>query len=159
TYFPLNLRIYPTVGKYHRDEPALDLLGAMMGQGKNSIFYKKFVKEKIAVDAQSYHRSDELSGEFAMLVFAYPPEDFNLEKLFTDIDVNVKSCIDTFGLTGITDEALARAKAQYESYGMSSLNSVTSKNNLISEWERLLGKSYTLSDEIERYNKVTKEDI
>ncbi|MBL7933011.1 MAG: insulinase family protein, partial [Bacteroidia bacterium] len=159
TYFPLNLRIYPTVGKYHRDEPALDLLGTMMGQGKNSIFYKKFVKEKIAVDAQAYHRSDELSGEFTIQVFAYPPEDFNLEKLFTDIDVKVKSCIDTFGLTGITDEALTRAKGQIESYGMSTLNSVTSKNNVISEWERLLGKSYTLSDEIDRYNKVTRDDI
>lgn len=159
TYFPLNLRIYPTVGKYHRDEAALDLLGTMMGQGKNSIFYKKFVKEKIAVDAQAYHNSDELSGEFTIMVFAYPPEDFNLEKLFSDIDAKVKSCIDTFGLTGITDEALARAKGQGESIAMNTLNSVTSKNLTISEWERLLGKSSNLSEEMDRYNRVTKEDI
>ncbi len=159
TYFPLNLRIYPTVGKYHRDEPALDLLGTMMGQGKNSIFYKKFVKDKIAVDAQAYHNSDELSGEFTIMVFAYPPEDFNLEKLFSDIDVKVKACIDTFGLTGITDEALARAKGQTETFAMNTLNSVTSKNAAISEWERLLGKSSNLSDEMDRYNKVTKEDV
>lgn len=159
TYFPLNLRKYPTVGQYHRDQAALDLLSLMIGQGKNSIFYKKFVKEKIAVDAQAYHQAEELSGEFTIQVFAYPPEDFNLEKLFTDIDVKVKACLDTFALTGITDEALARAKGQVESIGLSSLNSVASKNLTISEWERLLGKSSNLSEDLERYTKVTKDDI
>jgi zinc protease len=159
TYFPLNLRVFPTVPQYNRDEPALDLLGSMMGNGNNSIFYKNFVKSKIAVQASASHRSDELSGEFTIDIFAYPPEDMNLEKLFTELDNKVKSTIDEFGQTGITDEALARAKGQIESTAYGSLNSVFSKNASISEWERLLGKSSTLSDEIDRYSKVTKEDI
>ena len=46
TYFPLNLRVFPTVPQYHRDEAALDLLGTMMGSGNNSVFYKNFVKSK-----------------------------------------------------------------------------------------------------------------
>ena len=159
TYFPLNLRVFPTVPQYNRDEPALDLLGTMMGQGNNSIFYKNFVKTKLAVQASASHRSDELSGEFTIDIFAYPPEDFNLEKLFTDIDAKVKSTIDEFGQTGITDEALARAKGQIESTAYGQLNSVWTKNATISEWERLLGKSSTVSDEIDRYTRVTKEDI
>jgi len=159
TYFPLNLRVFPTVPQYNRDEPALDLLGAMMGQGNNSIFYKNFVKSKLAVQASANHNSDELSGEFTIDIFAYPPEDFNLEKLFTDIDAKVKATIDEFGQSGITDEALARAKGQVESTAYSELNSVWSKNAMISEWERLLGKSSTVSDEIDRYTRVTKEDI
>jgi zinc protease len=32
-------------------------------------------------------------------------------------------------------------------------------NSTISEWERLLGKSSSISDEIDRYEKVTKEDV
>ena len=159
TYFPLNLRVFPTVPQYHRDEAALDLLGTMMGQGNNSVFYKNFVKTKLAVQASADHRSDELSGEFQIAIFAYPPEDFNLEKLFTDIDVKVKSAIDEFGQSGITDEALARAKGQIESNAVSQLNSVWSKNATISEWERLLGKSSSITDEIDRYSRVTKEDI
>lgn len=159
TYFPLNLRVFPTVPQYNRDEPALDLLGAMMGNGNNSIFYKNFVKSKMAVQASAQHGSDELSGEFQIAVFAYPPEDGNIEKLFTDIDAKVKSTIDEFGQNGITDSALARAKGQIESVGYNKLNSVWTKNATISEWERLLGKSSTITDEIERYNKVTKEDI
>jgi zinc protease len=161
TYFPLNLRVYPTVPQYNRDEPALDILGMMMGSGNNSIFYKNFVKSKpeIAADASVSHRSKELGGEFSIQIFAYPPEDFNLEKLFSDIDVKVKATIDEFGTSGITDEALLRAKSEIESGMYSSLSTIASKAGTISEWERLLGKGYTLSDEIDRYNKVTKDDI
>ncbi len=35
-----------------------------------------------------------------------------------------------------------------------SLSSVGSKAGTISEWERLLGKTFTLSDELDRYNKL-----
>jgi zinc protease len=159
TYFPLNLRVFPTVPQYNRDEPALDLLSSMMGEGNNSIFYKNFVKSKVAIQASVSHRSEELSGEFEISIFAYPPEDMNLEKLFTELDAKVKSTIDEFGQTGITDEALARSKGKIESLVYGQVNSVFGKGSVISEWERLLGKSSTLSDEIERYTKVTKEDI
>lgn len=159
TYFPLNLRVYPTVPQYNRDEPALDILGMMMGSGNNSIFYKNFVKSKIAVEAGVGHRSKELAGEFSIQIFAYPPEDFNLEKLFTDIDDKVKATIDEFGTSGITDEALSRAKAEMESSMYGALSTVESKATVISEWERLVGKTSSLSDEIDRYNRVTKDDI
>ena len=158
-YFPLNLRVFPTVAQYHRDEPALDLLSTMMGNGNNSLFYKNFVKSKLAVQASVSHGSEELSGEFQISIFAYPPDDYNLEKLFTDIDAKVKATIDEFGTSGITDEALARAKGQIETFAYGKLNSVWEKNATITEWERLLGKSSSLSDEIDRYTRVTKEDI
>lgn len=161
TYFPLNLRVYPTVPRYNRDEPALDLLGMMMGNGNNSIFYKNFVKSKpeIAVQASVGHGSKELGGEFSIQIFAYPPEDFNLEKLFSDIDAKVKSTIDEFGTSGITADALQRAKAEIESGMYGYLSTIGDKAGLISEWERLTGKGSTISDEFERYNKVTIEDI
>lgn len=159
TYFPLNLRVYPTVPQYHRDEPALDILGRMMGGSNSSVFYKNFVKTEKAVQANVGHGSMELSGEFSIQIFAYPPDDFNLEKLFTDIDALVKSSIDEFEKTGITDEALARVKADIESGYYQGLDEVFNKNATISEWERLLGKSSTVSDDMDRYAKVTKEDI
>lgn len=159
TYLPLNMRVFPTVPQYHRDEAALDLLGLMMGNGNNSVFYKNFVKSKLAVQASAYHQASELAGEFSCLIFAYPPDDFNLEKLFTDLDAKVKSTIEEFGQTGITDESLARAKAFAESQAYNSLTTVFSKNTAITEWERLLGRSSNITEEIERYTKVTKEDI
>lgn len=159
TYFPLNLRVYPTVGQYHKDEPALDLLAMMMGGGNNSVFYKNFVKTEEAVQAGVDHRSEELSGEFSIQVFAYPPEDFNLEALFTKLDDKVKATIEEFEKSGITDEALSRVKAEIESRYYDGLDEVFSKGGTISEWERLLGRSSNITEEIERYTKVTKEDI
>ena len=159
TYLPLNLRVFPTVPKYHKDEAALDLLGSMMGSGNNSIFYKNFVKSKIAIQANTNHSSEELSGEFQVSIFAYPPDDYNLEKLFKDLDSNVISTINEFGKSGITDDALLRAKGQVETVAYSNLESVFGKNAIISEWERLLGKSSSISEEIDRYTKLTKEDI
>ncbi len=158
-YLPLNLRVYPTVPQYHRDEAALDLLSVMMGSGNNSIFYKKFVKNKIAIQANVNHSSSELAGELSIIILAYPPDDFNLEKLFSDIDAKVKTTIDEFEKTEITDDALQRAKAQFESQQYASLSTAHQTNLQISQWERLLGHSSTISDEIDRYNKVTKEDI
>jgi zinc protease len=159
TYLPLNLRVFPTVPQYHRDEAALDMLASMMGSGNNSIFYKNFVKSKLAIQAGVSHQSEELAGEFSFQIFAYPPDDFNFEKLFSDIDSKVKSTIDEFGASGITDEALERAKGQIESGAYEGLTSVFGKNSTISEWERLLGKSSTISEEIDRYQKVSKDDI
>ena len=159
TYFPLNMRVFPTVPQYHRDEPALDLLSAMMGEGNNSLFYKTFVKSKIAISANVGHQTEELGGEFGVSIFAYPPEDFNFEKLFMDIDAKVKTTIEEFGKSGITDESLERAKGNIESSAYNQMETVWNKNATISEWERLLGKAYTVSDEIDRYNKVTKDDI
>ncbi|GIV26761.1 MAG: peptidase M16 [Bacteroidia bacterium] len=158
-YFPLNLRVYPTVPQYHKDEAALDLLAEMMGGGKNSIFYQKFVKKEKAVQVGVSHNRQELIGEFQIYLVAYPPEDLNYEKLFKELDQQVKETLDEFEKTGITDEALARAKSKFEAQQYDVLESVFNKSFAISEWERLLGKGYTISDEIDRYNKVTKEDI
>jgi zinc protease len=158
-YFPLNLRVYPTVPEYHKDEAALDLLAEMMGGGKNSIFYQKFVKTEKAVQVAVQHEKQELNGEFKIYVVAYPPEDLNYEKLFKELDQQVKETLDEFEKTGITDEALSRAKAKFETSQYDALESVFSKSFKIAEWERALGKTFSISDEIDRYNKVTKEDI
>ena len=158
-YLPLNLRVYPTVPQYHRDEASLNLLADMLGSGKNSLLYKNFVKNEKAAQSVASHNNQELIGEFQIYVVAYPPEDLNYENLFRDLDKNVKATLDEFEKTGITDEALARVKATIESGMYGSLDGVFSKSMLISEWERLLGKPYSIQEEIDRYNKVTKEDI
>jgi zinc protease len=159
-YLPLNYRVYPTVPQYHRDEAALELLASMMGDGNNSIFYKNFVKSKLAIQAGVGYNGGELAGEFTMYVMAYPPDDFNFAKMFNELDGKVKATIDEFEKNGITDEALQRAKAKKESSIVDLAASVSSKSYALSEWARLVdGKPYNLSDELDRYNKVTNLDI
>ncbi len=158
-YLPLNYRVYPTVPEYHRDEAALELLASIMGEGNNSIFYKNFVKSKLALQAGVGYQGGELAGEFVMYVMAYPPDDLNFAKMFNELDGKVKATIDEFEKTGITDEALQRAKAKKESEIIDLESSVASKSRTLADWERMLGKPYNLSDEIERFNKVTTLDL
>ena len=57
---PMLRIVYPTVPNYNKDEAALDCLAEIMGQGKNSIFYKNFIKSRKAVAANVYHPCSEL---------------------------------------------------------------------------------------------------
>ncbi len=158
-YLPLNYRVYPTVPKYHRDEAALELLASIMGDGNNSIFYKNFIKSKLALQAGVSYEGSELAGELSMYVLAYPPDDFNFQKMFNETDGKVKATIDEFEKNGITDEALQRAKAKKESQIIGEGENVESKSYMLEEWERLVGKPFNLSDDLDRFNKVTKEDL
>ncbi len=160
TYFPMTIMTYPTVPQYHRDEPALDLLSEMIGNGNNSIFYKNFVKSEKAIEAGVSHPTSELSGEFQIIVVTYPAFGFSeIGKEFNETEKQIKSTIDEFEKTGITDEALQRVKSTYESQLIDQATSVFGKSFMMANWQTFLNKPFNLSDEYERYNKVTKEDI
>lgn len=160
-YLPLTLMTYPTVPMYHKDEPALNILADVMGGGNNSVFYKNFVKPEKAIQVGVSHGSSELAGEFDIMIFAYPeyaPNEIN--KQFDELDKKIRETIDEFEKTGITDEAIQRAKAKIESnYTSSVLNSVLEKGMILAKWNIFPGKTINLTDEIDRYNRVTKEDV
>ncbi len=176
-YAPATIMTYPTVPAYHRDEAALDLLGAMMGQGKNSVFYKNFTKTEKA-EASAGHSSSELAGEFSIEVISYPnyddinpadiPEDKAkrdrwmhelTQKNFNETEKAIHKTIDEFEKAGITDSSLQRAKAKAESDIIQSSTTVFDKAELLANWQTLIGKQYNLQDEMDRVDKVTKDDI
>ncbi len=156
TYLPLTLMVFPTSARYSKDEPATDLLASMMGEGNNSIFYKNFIKSEKAIQASVGNQSSELAGELQIMVVAFPGMDPS--KDFNETEKLIHSTIDTFEVTGITEEALVRAKAKMESRIIDQNTSVFGKAGLLAEWE-MYGKTFNLNDEVDRYNKVTKEEI
>ncbi|MEP7171690.1 MAG: insulinase family protein, partial [Bacteroidota bacterium] len=159
-YLPLTLMVFPTVPLYHHDEAALDLLSAMIGEGNNSIFYKNFVKTEKAIGAGTSHPTSELSGEFQIQVFAYPDfETMDLGKSFNETEKKIHETIDEFEKTGITDEAVQRVKAKRESEIVNQATTDFGKSLMLANWQTFIGKQYNLSDDYDRYDKVTKDDI
>ena len=71
-YLPLTDVVFPTVPNYHKDEAPLDMLAALMGGGKNSLFYKNFIKSEKAMQASVSHPCRELAGEFHFTVLTFP---------------------------------------------------------------------------------------
>ena len=151
-YFPMAAFVYPTVGNYHKDEPALDALADMMGGGNNSLFYKEFVKTEKAVQASVSHPCSELSGEFLVQIVSYP--DFT----FAETEDKINSLINNFD-EYITEEALERFKSTMRSDIIDGLSSVAGKASQLTSWSYLIDEPYNFSKEIERYEAVTIEDI
>jgi len=156
-YQPLTLMVFPTVPAYHRDEPALDMLAGMLGQGNNTLFYKNFDKAEKGF-ASVGHLTKELSGEFQIAVFSYPDFETDITKQFNETEKLVRSTIDEFEKGGVSDSALAREKAKRQAQIINAAGSVFGKAYMLSQWQ-LLGRPYNLPDELDRYNKVTKEDV
>lgn len=158
-YLPLVMMVYPTVPQYHADEPALDLLGALLGQGKGTVLYKNFEKAEKAAQSFASNSGSELAGEFQIGVAAFPDFSADQNKLFDDVEKLLRASLDEFEKTPITDEDLARVKGGIEASLISGAQSAIGKASFLARWYTITGKQMNIQDEVERYNKVTKEDI
>lgn len=151
--FPALVMNYPAVPFGHPDEPALDCLAEILGQGKNSIFYKNFVKSQKAVSASVFVNTTELAGSIMFYIRSFPT--FTLKQM----DSLVKSSLAEFEKTGVTDDALQRFKAQYESSTINSLASVSGKVFQLANNQTLRGNPNLIGKDLAEHNAVTKEDV
>ncbi|MES2780494.1 MAG: pitrilysin family protein [Bacteroidota bacterium] len=150
---PLTYVTYPSVANYHPDEAALDVLASVLGNGNNSILYKNFVKSEKAIQAFAQNPCSELAGEFTIGALSFPGNDVDMEAL-------IKQTLEEFNKTGVSDDDMSRAKAQFEANYVQSMESVAGKASALAQWNYLLpNKPMNVKDEIARYNKVTKEDV
>ncbi|MGD8426746.1 MAG: pitrilysin family protein [Balneolaceae bacterium] len=151
--FPALLFTYPTVPRYHEDEPALDFLSQILGTGKSSYFYKKFVKTRKAIQASTFHPTEELAGEFTMFVLPYPGQTLS------DFEGEMRQILENFEKDGVSDEDLTKIKASYESDFINGLASVSGKVSQLASYETFAHNPNYIQKDLERYHSVTKEDI
>ncbi|MFA6260156.1 MAG: pitrilysin family protein [Bacteroidia bacterium] len=150
---PLTYSVYPSVPNYHPDEAPLDILASILGDGNNSIMYKNLVKTEKALQVNAFNFCSELAGEFSIQFVSYPMSEVNPEE-------EMKKVFEEFDRIGVNDDDLKRAKGTFETQMISTLSSVASKASLLSLWNYSLpNKPMNLNMEIDRYNKVTKEDV
>ncbi len=151
--FPALLMTFPTVHQYHPDEPALDCLGEIIGTGRNSYFYKKFVETQKAIQSSVFHSTSELAGEFTMFVLPYPG------KSLSDFEEEMRQGLEEFEKNGVKDEDIEKFKARYESSRINGLATVSGKVSQLAAYETYTGNPNYLQTELERYMAVTKEDV
>ena len=59
--------------RIHSDQPALDLIGAILGDGRSSRLYRSLVYDaRSAREVRVYHHSQEIAGEFMVQLTANP---------------------------------------------------------------------------------------
>ncbi len=151
--FPAIVMTYPTIPNFHADEPALDVLSDILGGGKNSLFFKNFDKAQIAVQSRVSHPCTELTGSFMLSVFALPGSDLK------EMEAKIRATLDEFETRGVNDDDLNSYKARHEAQVYEGLQNVAGKAGQLASYFTLLGNANYIGKDIERYNKVTKEDV
>ncbi len=151
--FPAVVFSMPTVPRFHPDEAPLDYLAQILGTGRSSYFYKKFVENSKAIQAAANHPASELAGEFMMFVLPFPGQTLS------DFEDEVRNILTEFAAEGVADDDMIKIKASFESGFVNGLQSVAGKVSQLAAYETFADNPNYIKDDIDRYNAVTKDDI
>jgi len=151
--FPALIITYPTVPRFDPDEAPLDCLAEIIGSGKSSYFYQRFVKTQKAIQANVSHPASELAGELTMFVLPFPGNSLS------DMEADVLSALEDFEKDGVADEDIEKFKAKYESRTINGLATVAGKVSQLANFQTFTGNANFIQKDLERYLAVTKEDV
>ncbi len=151
--FPQLVIAYPTVAARTEDEPALDVLANILGEGNNSYFYKNLIKKQLAISANASHPTEELAGQMEFSVRPMPGHDLKEMKKI------IEASIAEFEQKGPTEDDLERFKAKYESSLINSLASVSGKASQLASFQTFTGNPNYIQTELKRYQAITTADV
>jgi len=150
---PMLRMVFPAPPSFSKDEPALDCLAEIIGQGKNSLFYQNLVKKNIAVSAMAYNSTSELAGEFIISVTPYPGQKL------ADIEKVIRATFDEFEAKGVTDEDIKKFANSHEADIIYGLESVSGRVSQLASFYTFTGNANYIAEMLKDYTSVTKEDV
>ncbi|MBK9283642.1 MAG: insulinase family protein [Sphingobacteriaceae bacterium] len=151
--FPMVTLVFPTVKDGEKDDVALSILGDILSGHESSPLRKAFINSKKASAAYAFQMSRELAGQFQISVRANPGT--SLSATYAEI----KTALDTWEKSGISDEDLLKFKAQYKSHLYDRLQTVQGKGATLASNFVLMGDANDIKKQIKLFETVTKEDI
>jgi len=151
--FPLIQFSYATVPNYHADEAPLDVLSDILGGSKNSLFYKNFQKNQLAIQAAVGHPCQELAGQFQLTVLPYPG------KTLSEMEEGIRATLVEFEERGVNQDDLKRFKSTFESRMVSGLETVSGKATTLAQYQYVHDNPNYVAQDLKRYMDVTTEDV
>ncbi len=146
-----------TVQHFTDDEAALDLLATILSRGKNSRLYKSLVYEKkIAQDVSAYNNSAEVSGSFGIVSTAKQGASLK------EIEEVINNELEKVKLEGVSEKELELAKNETEAnfiYRLQSLGGFGGRTDQLNRYNIFVGDPGYFNKDLERYKKVSVEDI
>jgi predicted Zn-dependent peptidase len=132
----------------------LDLVASILDRGKTSRLHKALVHEgELAQSVSAMQHSQELSSVFAIELVARP--GVSLDALERAADDVVKKLV----AEGVTAAELDRAKTEYETTFVRSLESVATRASLLNLYETSFGDPGVLERDLARYRRATPSDV
>jgi zinc protease len=151
--FPLLEMSYPAVPFSHADRVPLEALASIIGGGKNSPFYQRFVLSNRATDASAFNNAFELGGFFSLEVQAFPDADLG------EFVAEIREVLADFDADDIDDDDLATFKGESEADLINGLASVQGKASRLALYDYLIDNPNYIATELESLRTLSKEDV
>ncbi len=151
---PLLTLSWPTVPGYHPDAYALDALARLLTDGRSTPLYKVLVEEEeLTARVTTFHRAQELAGQFNFQTLAYPGTDLD------DVRAAVDAGFQRFEEEGIPGAELQRVKAGTETGFYRGLASALGKAFQLADYAIFAGDPGYAGEDLTRILAVTAEDV
>ena len=145
---------FPSVEQYSKDSYALNTLGEILSDGRNSVFYKEIIeKQKLAPVANAYNYSAEIAGQFQLTVRANPGTPLN------DVYDAIMKALENFEQNGVSDNDLKRIKAGQETGFYNSISTNLNKARQLGFYNEYAGDPGFVTQDIANILAVTEEDV
>ena len=149
--------VWPTAPAFDDEQPALEILSAILGDGKSSRLYRSLVYERqIARDVGVYHHGQEIAGEFFVQVTA------NAGQSLEEIEGIVRTELDAVRQSGPTEHELQRAKNRIESQHVRQLERVGGfggRADQLNYYNTFTGDPSGINTDLDRYLAVSTDDV
>ena len=134
--------IWPTVPANHPDEPALDVLAAVLGglPKENRLFRALVYDRQLAAAVDASHPTQSLAGTFEVELYARPGE--KLDEIVKIADAEIERLKNE----GATPLEVKKAQNERESALIMGLQSVTRKATVLNQSMEIVRRSARLSD-------------
>ncbi len=137
----------------HKDNYALDLLAAILGEGNSSRLYQSLVNNQIALGAETY--MPESFDPNLFYIYGVAAADIDAAQL----EQSMLAEITKVSANGVTVAELEKAKNLRLMDFYRTMETINGKANTIGTYELFKGSYEKLFTAPEEYNKVTPEDL
>ncbi|MGZ3921663.1 MAG: M16 family metallopeptidase, partial [Bacteroidia bacterium] len=151
--FPMMTVVYPTVKMNDKDDAPLDVLATILAGTQGSPIYKAFIESKKATSANAFQYSRELAGQFQIMIRTNPGT------ALSETEKDLQKALAEWEKKGATEDDIQKYKAQFQSNLYNRLSTVQGKGASLASYYTLTGNANYIKKEIDRYMKVTKEDV
>ena len=147
--------VWPTVPAGHSDEPALDVLAAILGglDKENRLYRELMYDRQLAASVSAAHPTHLLAGTFEVELYAHPSQ--KLEELVKIADAQ----IERLQREGPTALEVRKAQNQRESELIMGLQSVTRKASVLNQYQAVLGNPLAYRTELDKVFAITPRDV
>ncbi|MEW5928416.1 MAG: pitrilysin family protein [Gemmatimonadota bacterium] len=146
--------IWRTDKSYSRDDAALQALGNILSDGKNSRLYKRLVyDQKVAQNVSAFNYAQLLSGDFFVQVTARPDTDLG------DMERAVDEEIAKIAETPPTADELKRVVTGLETAAVREMETVAGKADQLNSYLYYTGDPGYVDEDLARFRSLTPADV